>query len=262
MVASGENLTLLSGFLLTFAPIFGRKKIILLNIPVSILYSLLTGLQIPIIRAALMIIFTGIGKLFDIEVDSWYSLVLVGLLMLIFGPNWLLSVSFQLSFLATLGVIVLAPELLKKANFLPEVIKQDLVVSFCAQAITAPIIAANFHQFSLSGLLVNALVLWVVSPLMIYGAILLIISFIYLPLAAILALIPNILLTYFIDIISFFNQSWALLWVGKTNLYFWFGYYLLLLAIYLKLRDLNKASAPKLKTESFSIDQGTKNGII
>lgn len=237
VVASGQNLTLMSGFLFNFAPILGRKKTIFLSIFASIFYSLLTGLQIPIIRAAIMIIFASIGKLFDREVDGWFSLLFSALLMLIIEPNWLLSISFQLSFLATVGVVILAPELIKRATILPEIIKEDLMVSLSAQALTAPIIAANFHQFSISGLLVNGLILWTVSPIMISGTAALLCSWLIFPLAQLLSLIPNILMTYFIDIVNFFNQPWSSIWVGKMSILTWTGYYVLLLAIYFLIKQ-------------------------
>lgn len=240
VVASGQNLTLLSGFLLTFAQILGRKKTILASVFICIFYAFLTGLQIPIIRAAVMMIFTSIGQLFDREIDSWFCLSFAALLMLIFEPNWLLSISFQLSFLATIGAAILAPELIKRTSVLPSIIKENLLVSLSAQALTAPLIAAYFQQFSLSGLIVNTLILGVVAPIMVSGTIVLMTSLIILPVGEFLSLIPNILLTYFVYIVNFFNQDWSSIWVGRVNGFIYLGYYLLITAIYLTVRQKNR----------------------
>jgi competence protein ComEC len=140
VVVSGQNLSMLAGFLLAFAPWFGRKKTVMITIGVLVGYSILTGLQLPVIRAAFMSIFALIGLLFNREISSVKILLFTGLLMLILNPTWIDSISFQLSFMATVGVMVMAPELTKADKWLPEFIKQDLWVSLSAQALTLPII--------------------------------------------------------------------------------------------------------------------------
>ena len=89
--------------------------------------------------------------------------------MLVFEPNWLLSVLSQLSFLDTFGVVVVVPELMKFAKTIPGIIREDLVFSFADQALTAPVITSVFHHFSVIGLVANAFVLWTVSLIMTLG---------------------------------------------------------------------------------------------
>jgi competence protein ComEC len=250
VVVSGQNLTLLSGFILTLASIFGRRKTILLNLGVIVFYAFLTGFQIPVIRAAIMVILASTAQLFDREADSWWILGITGALMLIYNPNWLLSISFQLSFLATIGVVIVAPEVINRLNFLPNLIKQDLGVSFAAQALTWPIIAINFNQASLVGLFANALVLWTVPAVMISGAVALLVSLISLPLGALLALIPGILLTYFSYVVTFFNRFFtSSIYIDDVSVFGWFGYYVLLLGLYLWIRksNLEKISIDKAR---------------
>src|SRR5260221_7787771 len=149
VVVSGQNLTLVAGFIISLSQFLGRRKTLALSVLVAVSYAILTGFQIPAIRACIMVGIASVGKVFDREVDSLLVLVIAGLGMLIYNPSWLYSISFQLSFLATVGVIAVAPDL----------IKQDLAVSIAAQALTWPVIAANFHQFSLVGVLTNGLIL-------------------------------------------------------------------------------------------------------
>lgn len=236
VVASGQNLTLISGFILALSPFLGRKKSVLLSIIVSLIYSFVTGLQIPIIRAAIMVSFAGVARLVNREAEDYFVLILTALLMLVFNPVWLYSVSFQLSFLATIGVVVVAPELIKMAKCLPGVIRENLMVSLSAQVLTAPVIAANFHQFSLVGLLANTLVLWTVPFIMIFGASALALSFIASVFGPVLMLVPAILLTYFVYIIAFLNQSWVSLRVEDPGLVFWAGYYLIVLGGFLAIK--------------------------
>jgi competence protein ComEC len=101
VVVSGQNLSMLAGFLLAFSSWFGRKKTILGTIGILIGYSILTGLQVPVIRAAFMSIMSLGGLLLNREVNALKILILSGLLMLVLNPTWLDSISFQLSFMAT-----------------------------------------------------------------------------------------------------------------------------------------------------------------
>lgn len=271
VVVSGQNLTLLIGFVMSLVSLLGRKKTVILSLVIIVLYSLLTGLQIPVLRAALMVSLALIAQLFNRESNSTWLLIISGLLMLIYEPNWLLSVSFQLSFLATIGVIVVAPELMKlffgdSNNMMASaaskeaildfsstqktkevsgfLFKEDLVVSLAAQLLTWPIIAANFHQVSIVGILVNSLILWTISLVMISGLVALVTTLIGgVFLGSILALVPGVLLTYFVYIVEFFNSlPLASLKVSSTPMVVWVGYYILILGLFLWLKQKNQPS--------------------
>ncbi len=238
VVASGQNLTLLSGFLMGFVSILGRKKTLALTLGINFFYALLTGLQVPIIRAALMNCSVLAGGLLNREVNNFWVLTLTAFLMLSYNPNWIFSLSFQLSFLATIGVMVVAPILIEKTKLLPNIIKTDLLVSVSAQLMVLPIIGASFYTVSLIGILVNALVLWTVPFIMITGTIALLGSFISINLGQVLALIPGIFLTYFTYIVDFLNLSGGVMILGQVSILFWLGYYLIITAL---LIHLNKS---------------------
>lgn len=243
VVASGQNLTFVSGFVLALSPLIGRKKSIISSLFVIFIYSLLAGFQVPIIRAAIMLILVSLAKLLNREADDWWIILLTVAAMLIYEPNWLTSISFQLSVLATVAVIILAPEVIKRVQFLPEIIKEGLAVSVCAQALTMPIIAANFYQISLIGVFVNALVLWTIPYIMITGALSLAIGMMNQTLGQIAALVPGIALTYFVYIVNLFNSYFGSLTVGVISPLVWVGYYLLILGIYLYFKRLNETNS-------------------
>lgn len=193
------------------------------------LYTLLTGLQVPIIRAAIMFGLASLGKLFGRDLDGAWVLILTAGVMLLVNPSWLTSVSFQLSFLATFGVIVVAPIILERLKLLPQFISVDLAVTLAAQIMVMPVIAANFHQISLVGLIANLLVLWTIPFIMITGALMLVVPFI--------DFAANALLTYFIYIIKFFSSlPFAWEYIGEMSIIFWIGYYLVLAATVLSLK--------------------------
>lgn len=232
VVVSGQNLTMLAGFLMSLVSVIGRKKTIALTLLMVVFYSLLTGFQVPVIRAAIMVGFTFLAQILGREKTGWWVLLFTAGLMLLYNPHWLFNISFQLSFLATAGVVVVAPMLLESFKRLPQILRQDLAVTLAAQALVLPIIVYNFHQFSLVGVLANIFVLWTIPLVMVSGLAVLVFSLFSSLLAQMAGLIPATLLTYFIYTVGMFAKlPGASLEVGQTSIIFWMGYYLLLMAV-------------------------------
>src|SRR3989344_2462047 len=243
VVASGQNLSLVAGFFLTLSGLIKRKNAIILGLIAALLYTLLTGLQVPIIRAAIMFGLASLAKLFGRDEDGVWVLMLTGALMLLVNPSWLTSLSFQLSLLATFGVIVVAPIILNKLKALPRFIGGDLAVTLAAQAMVMPVIAANFHQVSLVGLFSNLLVLFTIPFIMIGGALMLVLPFI--------GIILNGLITYFIYVIKFFSSlPFAWVYIGEMSVIFWLGYYLILFAVMLSLKYVQTENSTRSKKQS------------
>lgn len=237
VVASGQNLSMVSGFFLGFSGLIGRRKAVLAALSASVFYTLLSGMQVPILRAAIMFGFASIAQFFGRAKDGWWVLLLTAALMLLINPEWLYNLSFQLSFLATFGVIVISPIFLRWFKKVP-VIGQDLSVSLAAQIMVTPLIAQNFHQISLVSLAANVLVLWTISFIMILGSLMLILGTIWSAAGSVIGVGVNILLTYFIYIISFFsNLPFAWEYIGEQIWIVWAGYYMVVAAIMLSLNN-------------------------
>lgn len=235
VVASGQNLSMVAGFILSLSGLIKRKNAIVLSFLAVIFYICLTGFQVPILRAAIMFILASLAQLFGRQRDGIWVLILTGGLMLLINPAWITNLSFQLSFLATIGVIVVSPIFLKYFKKIP-LLGQDLSISLGAQLMVMPVIAQNFHQFSMVGLLTNLLILWTISFIMILGSAMLAVSLISQFLAQLIALAVSILLTYFIYIVEFFASlpfSWE--YIGEQIWIVWLGYYMILAASLLSL---------------------------
>ena len=243
VVASGQNLSMVAGFFLSLAGLIKRKNALILGLLASIFYTILAGFQVPILRAAIMFGLAGMAQLFGRKNDGFRSIIMVGALMLLVNPKWITEISFQLSFLATFGVIVVAPILLEKFKFVP-IIAQDLAVSLAAQLMVTPIIAQNFHQISLVGLIANLAVLWTIPFIMTGGAVMLLAGFVWQGLANLVGLGVSVLLTYFYYIVQFFSAlpfSWQ--YIGEQIWVVWVGYYLVVAGVLLGIaRNSQKAS--------------------
>src|SRR3989344_5175843 len=183
VVLSGMNITMLSAIILnTLVHFINRKWALLCTIVIIILFVLFVGAEPPIIRAALMGIISLAAVLYGRKAMALYSLFLSGIIMLIINFEWLQSISFQLSFSATLGIVLFGSmEKKEKAVILSRngsddrriqtYFLEELRISLAAQVFTVPLIFWYFRQISIVSPLANILVAWLIAPIMILGMI-------------------------------------------------------------------------------------------
>ena len=99
--------------------------------------------------------------------------VLQFVLQFIFFPQWVSKLSFQLSYAATLGIILFAKKEIIRPHSLhgkiSQAIRQDLRISLSAQVFTAPLIFFHFKEISLIAPVSNLLVSFMVAPIMFIG---------------------------------------------------------------------------------------------
>ena len=179
-VASGFNLMLLYGFVSSgMFWLFGRKTVTWLLSFILYFYAMIAGLEPPIVRAWIMIVFLMFSQLLGRKLPSWWVLLVSGFLMLVWDIRLLSSVGFQLSMASSFALIVLLPfvkNFCEEKNLKPEfdfLEKLELVTTVLASAITLPIIYWHFGRVSLWGVLSNIFVLPLVPPLMVLGLLML-----------------------------------------------------------------------------------------
>lgn len=169
LAASGFHVSLLLGVVLGLtrrlaAPIrVGAGGVTLL------LFVGLTGLQPSVLRAAVM----GMGALLALATErkqrSLGSLLLAAVLLLVFNPLWIWDLGFQLSFLATLGLLVTSPPLIRWLNWLPPTIAAMIAVPIAAYLWTLPLSLYTFGQTSPYAVLINVITLPLVVILSLGG---------------------------------------------------------------------------------------------
>ena len=179
VAVSGFNITIIVAFLmliLNSMSVARKKAFWLINIGLAI-FIIITGLQASILRAAIMgflvLLANYLGRLSQVI----NALVLAAVLMLLFNPKLLVyDLGFQLSFLATLGLLYFQPILSKilkienlKNAFLKVVMGDYLATTLAAIIMTTPIIMYNFGKASLIAPLANILVLPFVPIAMLLG---------------------------------------------------------------------------------------------
>ena len=237
VVVSGFNITVVAGFVLTLAGLLKRRFVLVLTFLTIVFYVLLTGANPPAIRAAIMGGLAFFALAVGRQRDSLWILILAAAAMLIWQPNWISDLSFGLSFLATLGIILLSKpleSLLEKTNFL----KGDLATTIAAQSFVTPLIFYNFGTISLLSPIVNALILWAIPPITILGFVFLLVASIIFPAGQVISWFIWLLLSYFIFVVQAFSKlSFTSFEFGRSSLILVIVYYLLLFWIVIKFKD-------------------------
>lgn len=250
VVASGQNVAFLAGFLINLLVLFfKRPKAIIFAFLLILVYVLLVGAEPPVVRAGLMVGLAFLAQLLGREGETFLFLLLSAMVMLLFKPLLLFDLSFQLSFGATAGLILLYPRLKVR---LPPVCRQgktggllinSFLISLSAQIMTLPILMINFGQFGWLSPLINTLVLPLIPFLMVLGFILLILAFVITPLAQLLAWLVYPLLLYFVKIVDGFGSFDWIVWdIGKINACWALPYYFLVIFFLRKSHVRNKNS--------------------
>jgi len=163
VVLSGMNITLLAAIISSVTKFFSKVVSTLITILTIILFVIFVGPQAPIIRAAIMGILTHVAIITGRKNFVLYTLFLSLIFIIIFWPSWIKTISLQLSYGATLGIIIFGQT--RSNNF----IWKNLRLTLAAQIFTVPIIFIYFRQISLISPIANLFVSEMVAPLMIFG---------------------------------------------------------------------------------------------
>lgn len=113
-------------------------------------YTLVAGMPVSLVRAALMLSLMTAFSLMEYDTDPLHPLALAAIIILMISPRALLSVSFQLSFTAVFFILALWRPLSDKfqgANWAVRLLMVSCIASFG----TMPLVAYYFHQVSLVG---------------------------------------------------------------------------------------------------------------
>ena len=125
-------------------------------------YILMTGMEAPVLRAGLMTLIYLCGQLLQIRDSAVNRLGLAAAFLLIGNPYDLFEIGYQLSVVATLGVVWLAPLLgnpFRKTKGLRKLVGESLRVSLAAQIMVLPALVFYFQQISWCSPVVNLLLL-------------------------------------------------------------------------------------------------------
>jgi competence protein ComEC len=243
---SGFNMSIIAAIFVTFFSRFlGPRRGAALAILGIVTYTILVGGGAAVVRAAIM----GSLALFARQVGrrqfALNTLLVVALLMCLWNPLYIWDVGFQLSFFATLGLILYAEPFSRFANGLitryfpsstgekaAQLFSEFVLLTLAAQVTTIPIMAYHFQRLSLVSFLANPFILPVQPAVMILGGLAVLLSLIWFPLGQIAAWVAWPFVVYTIRMVEMFNRMpHGTLVLGELSIWFVIFFYIVLFAV-------------------------------
>lgn len=271
---SGFNMSIIAAMFVTFFSRFlGPRRGAVLAILGIAFYTMLVGGGAAVVRAAIM----GSLALFARQVGrrqfALNTLLAVAFLMCLWNPLYIWDVGFQLSFFATLGLILYAEPFSQFANriitrYFPtstaersaELFSEFVLLTLAAQITTIPIMAYHFKQISLVSFIANPFILPVQPAVMILGGLAVLLSLIWLPLGQIAAWVAWPFVVYTIRMVELFDRvPHGTLFLGDLSIWFVILFYGLLFSVTFGGSRLKEA-AQSLKGRAGTVGVGT--GIL
>ena len=213
IVLSGYNMTIVAkaitsslSFFKNFLPAFVPSFSGVLGI---LAFTVMAGASATAVRAAIMALLVILAGAVHRDYDIKRALAIAGFVMILHNPKILaFDPSFQLSFLATLGLIYLSPFFEKKFRRLPNWLGLREIVSatFATQLFVLPRLIDLSGTVSLVGLVANIVVLPTIPITMLFGALTGFAGFLHDVLAMPFAYVAFILLHYQISMAQFFGS--------------------------------------------------------
>jgi competence protein ComEC len=166
-------------------PVHSRRhgKVILALVSIGLLwaYVFVTGLSPSVLRAVTMFSVIAGSRALNYSTNIFNTLAFSAFVLLLWEPYMIMSVGFQLSYLAVIGIVYLQPRLYQlwvpHSRFLDQV-WQITCVSFAAQLATCSLGLLYFHQFPVYFLVSNLFVIPGALVALCLGIVLLAVSFI------------------------------------------------------------------------------------
>ncbi len=246
LAVSGFNVSLWTAFIIAFLTVFavGGKLANILSMGFLVFFSALTGFCPSIVRASVMLAVILAAPVFKRRGDALNSLGLAVFAITAVNPFAVLSVGFQLSVTATLGIVTLGQTMMgafanKTASLRFPLVKRliryfaDIVIiTLTAFVSTLPIMVEVFGRVSLIAPVTNLCVIGLSSLITMFGGtgVLFSYSAVFAPVANLWFAISNLLSGLVLDCVNALGSlKYAVLPVDKTVYTFWFAATALLL---------------------------------
>jgi competence protein ComEC len=217
---SGFNIAILAGlFVLLFRRLLGERKGALAAIIGIAVYTVLVGATASVVRAAIMGTLAIFARQVGRRQNGLNTLAFTGALMALINPHTLWDVGFQLSFAATLGMILYATPFqdwfngllsrrlkFETARKIAGPVGAYVLFTLAAQLTTLPIMAYQFGRVSLVAVIANPFILPAQPAVEILSGLALLLSLVYLPLGKLAGWLAWPFAAYTDRAVEFFNR--------------------------------------------------------
>ncbi len=201
MVVSGMHLAIFVSFFLYFSEkIFYNRYLKALGMVLVVIFmTALCGFSMSMLRAGVTYILTAIALVIKRYSTPENTLGAAVMIILLFNPFAILSLGFQLSVLATFGILVIALPILKRLsikNKLLNALLSVVLTSLSATMVCMPLLIYVFEEISLVAVLTNMLISSAVTLAVWLGLSGLFVAAVYLPLAKPILYIASVVMKY------------------------------------------------------------------
>ena len=246
IVISGFNIAIIAAlFSIIFTRVLGRLRGAIVAAIGILLYTLLVGANPAVVRAAILGLLTLLALQVGRRQVGLNSLLFVAALMALLTPTVLWDISFQLSFAATLGIMIYAGPFSDvftafTARFIPHDKAEHLagpvgayfLITLAAMLTTLPLMAYYFQRISLTSVIANPLILPAQPPLMILGGLSVLLGMFFQPLGQLFAWATWPFIAYTIRIVEWFSTiPHGSIPLGQIGLPLIFLFYLVLMIV-------------------------------
>jgi competence protein ComEC len=238
---SGYNITLIISVFGIFLKPFGRRSRFWLSMGGIFIFVILTGMSSSVIRAAIMGALVLVSLISGRRSSGIHSLLISAAVMSLANPRILLfDISFQLSFLATLGILLFMPMVtpyFEKFKKFGRYIFEALAVTLSAQVFTVPLILFRYGLISVIAPLTNLIFLPLVPLIMFFAFLAIIVSVLIPYLTIIISGIAFILCELLIKGVKFFAElPMASLNITSFSIWMMIVYYAAVLIAFILFR--------------------------
>ena len=238
VVLSGFNVTIIAEAIMRVLAFLGVVGSSIFGSLAILLFALMTGASATVVRASLMAFLVIIARVTGYQSEITRALFIAGFCMVLHNPMILLyDPSFQLSFLATLGLVTIVPWVEEKLVWIPKT-KFDFrglaAASLGTQIFVLPVLIYMSGEVSLVSFAVNILVLWVVPITMLIGFIMIVASLISDLLVVPVMTVTWLLLGYILTLVEWFSSiPYASIQVASLSVFGMLSVYVLYMVIWL-----------------------------
>ncbi|MCB9812309.1 ComEC/Rec2 family competence protein [Candidatus Nomurabacteria bacterium] len=208
VVLSGYNVMLVVAFILFCFSFFLRLRWRIVAALVAITaFAFIVGLSATVVRATLMAALVLLAQYFGRQYDVLRALMFAGVLMLLINPYLLIyDIGFQLSFMATLGLVLVLPQFESTvAQGKTRIgVREFFLSTLATQIAVLPLLMYHIGQVSLIALIVNVLVLPVVPIAMLLTFLAGVIGLVLPSLGAVVAYVATLSLQYILLVAKWF----------------------------------------------------------
>jgi competence protein ComEC len=263
---SGFNIAILAGlFVWLFRRLLGERKGAIAAVIGITVYTVLVGATASVVRAALMGGLAIFARQVGRRQNGLNTLAFTGAVMAAINPNTLWDIGFQLSFAATLGMLLYAGSfqdwfngLLSRrlhSGFQPSETARKIagpvgayvLFTLAAQLTTLPLMAYHFGRVSLVALIANPFILPVQPAVEILSGLALLLSLVYLPLGKLVGWLAWPFAAYTDRAVEFFNRiPHGVLVLGEFSFLFVVLFYAILFSLTFAKLGLQKRLAAVL----------------